>query len=39
MLDLLNFIVDEMIAKKKRINAYYLELPAHKLQGVKDRDK
>jgi|SRR5579863_6848233 len=38
LFELVNIIVEEMLAKKKRINAFYEKLPPNKLKGIQDRD-
>lgn len=35
---LINLIVEDMISRKKRINAVYSKLPASKLKGIEGRD-
>ena len=39
LFDFINIIVEELIAKKKRIKQRYDSLPENKLKGIKDRDK
>jgi hypothetical protein len=38
LFELMNFIVEELISRDKRIDALYQTLPATKLQGIADRD-
>ncbi|MHA6481073.1 DUF4145 domain-containing protein [Paenibacillus sp. strain BS8-2] len=38
LFDLINFIVEERITRKKKINALYTQLPPKKLEGIEQRD-
>lgn len=38
LFDLINFIVEERISRPKAIHALYSQLPASKIEGIKQRD-
>ncbi|CAH1190327.1 hypothetical protein PAECIP111893_00277 [Paenibacillus plantiphilus] len=38
LFELINFIVEERITRKKKINALYTQLPPKKLEGIEQRD-
>jgi Domain of unknown function (DUF4145) len=39
LFELINFIIDDQITRKKKINSLYSLLPAGKRKGIEDRDK
>lgn len=39
LFELMNFIIEDRITRRRRINALYETLPAAKLKGIADRDR